>query len=528
MDGGQDARYAALVALIDVSAAVQALPELLTRFAATLAPAVCFDDCMVIGAAPDEASSRAVALHVAGESDRTQPVTVETIPVAGLDIQALAGLPDAVVLEELVSDGPSSRLVALLRARGNRSACLLPLGRRAGSATVLCLASGRPAAFAPADVGFLQRAASLFALACETHESRCRLERRQRDTEADRDRWRTLLEVNNEVVGTLDPEGLRAAIALSMRRIVAHEHINLLLFDTDGERIGLFSLDPGVPEGLSEAVASIRIEDTPFLDAENLREPVVSEPEQMSYLPGVIRGSEMFRSMSRICVLPLRTPRRTLGAIVLSSRSEDAFTRDRIDLAARAAGQVAIAIENSMAFQEIAALKDRLAQENLYLEDEIRGWNDFEDIVGESRALQGVLAQVRSVADTDTTVLLLGETGTGKELFARAIHNRSARRSRTLVAVNCAAVPAGLLESELFGHEKGAFTGALARKTGRFELADSGTLFLDEIGDMPLDLQAKLLRVLQDARDRAGRGDAPHARGRPRHRGHERGPPASW
>jgi formate hydrogenlyase transcriptional activator len=159
---------------------------------------------------------------------------------------------------------------------------------------------------------------------------------------------------------------------------------------------------------------------------------------------------------------------------------------------------VAIAIENALAFAEIASLKDRLARENVYLEDEIRGKEQFAEIIGESKALHRVLAQARSVAPTDSAVLLLGETGTGKELIARAIHSMSERRSRALVTVNCATSPAGLLESEWFGHEKGAFTGALAQKTGRFELAHQGTLFLDEIGDVPLDLQAKLLRVLQE------------------------------
>ena len=162
------------------------------------------------------------------------------------------------------------------------------------------------------------------------------------------------------------------------------------------------------------------------------------------------------------------------------------------------AAQIAIALENAMAFEEIAALKEQLARENVYLKEEIRGTHQFEEIVGESKALQHVLDQVRTVAATDTTVLLLGETGTGKELLARAVHAASDRRSRALVTVNCTTSPAGLLESEWFGHERGAFTGALSQKVGRFELAHQGTLFLDEIGDVPLELQSKLLRVLQE------------------------------
>jgi len=162
------------------------------------------------------------------------------------------------------------------------------------------------------------------------------------------------------------------------------------------------------------------------------------------------------------------------------------------------AGQVAIALENALAFKEIDALKDKLAVEKLYLEEEIRSEINFEEIIGDSPALRRTLSQVELAAPAGTTVLILGETGTGKELIARAIHNLSPRRERTFVKVNCAAIPAGLLESELFGHERGAFTGALTQKIGRFEFADGGTLFLDEVGDLPLELQPKLLRVLQE------------------------------
>jgi formate hydrogenlyase transcriptional activator len=187
-----------------------------------------------------------------------------------------------------------------------------------------------------------------------------------------------------------------------------------------------------------------------------------------------------------------------LGVLAMSRFAVGGFTDDEINFLQQIARQIAIAMENALAYGEIADLKEKLAQEKLYLEDEIRGEFDFEGIVGQSSGLRNVLQLVETVAATDSTVFLLGETGTGKELIARAIHDRSRRKERTFVRMNCAAIPTGLLESELFGHERGAFTGAVSQKLGRLELADRGTLFLDEVGDIPLELQPKLLRALQE------------------------------
>jgi formate hydrogenlyase transcriptional activator len=196
-------------------------------------------------------------------------------------------------------------------------------------------------------------------------------------------------------------------------------------------------------------------------------------------------------------LIPLVSRDRVVGVLAIN-RITEAFQQSEIDFLKKASGQIAIAIENCLAYREISELKEKLAQEKLYLEEEIRGDMGFEQIVGNSPALHRVLELVETVAPNDSTVLLLGETGTGKELIARAIHDRGSRKNRTFVKLNCAAIPTGLLESELFGHEKGAFTGAITQKIGRLELADQGTLFLDEVGDIPLEIQPKLLRSLQE------------------------------
>ena len=201
------------------------------------------------------------------------------------------------------------------------------------------------------------------------------------------------------------------------------------------------------------------------------------------------------RRSESFCSAPLLSHDRVLGALDIGRRREDTFSPEDVELLGEVAKQIAIAVENAQAYREITELKDQLAKEKVYLEEEVRTDHNFGEIVGDSAALRRVLKEVETVAPTDSTVLIRGETGTGKELIARALHDLSPRRDRTFVKLNCAAIPTGLLESELFGHEKGAFTGAITQKVGRFELAHQGTLFLDEVGDIPLELQPKLLRA---------------------------------
>jgi formate hydrogenlyase transcriptional activator len=240
------------------------------------------------------------------------------------------------------------------------------------------------------------------------------------------------------------------------------------------------------------------LEESPAAEAMRTRQPLMlNRLDAEGYPSPIVRRLLDEGLRSAICI-PLLRGGRALGALNVASTREAAFAAEDVELLTQIGNELAIAVENALAFRQIEELKDKLAQEKLYLEDEIRTEYDFEEIVGDSHSLKRVLHDVETVAPTDSTVLVQGESGTGKELIARAIHNLSGRRQRTFVKVNCAAIPTGLIESELFGHEKGAFTGAIGQKIGRFELADKGTLFLDEIGDIPLELQPKLLRVLQE------------------------------
>jgi formate hydrogenlyase transcriptional activator len=317
------------------------------------------------------------------------------------------------------------------------------------------------------------------------------------DWQRESDRLKLLLDMTATLVSTLECRDLLRAVSASIRQVMHCDIVGVWL--PDAERVYLRQLAMDFPEskGFAKEDALQPIEGSVIGTVFRAGEPVILDlcNEQLSPHVGTHVRAEGLESG---CALPLISRGRTVGVLTLASRFENSIRPEDADFLMRAAGQLAIAIENRLAYREVAELKDKLAQEKLYLEDEIRGELDFEGIVGQSSALRHVLNLVETVAPSDSTVLLLGETGTGKELIARAIHERSRRKDRTLVKLNCAAIPTGLLESELFGHERGAFTGAIAQKIGRLELADQGTLFLDEVGDIPIDIQPKLLRALQE------------------------------
>src|SRR5437588_1455433 len=272
----------------------------------------------------------------------------------------------------------------------------------------------------------------------------------------------------------------------------------IMLPDSEGNTLRVHALDFPDSRGFFKEAIAVPMQGSMPGETFQTGKPMVINRLDEKTMPAEIYKKASAEGMNSICDLPLFSRDRMLGVLVMARREQDSFDSGEVAFLLQVAKQVAIAVENALAYREIAELKNKLAQEKLYLEDELRGEIDFEGIVGHSSALRRVLNLVETVDPSDSTVLLLGETGTGKELIARAIHERSQRKERTLVKLNCAAIPTGLLESELFGHERGAFTGAIAQKIGRLELADQGTLFLDEVGDIPIEIQPKLLRALQE------------------------------
>ena len=312
------------------------------------------------------------------------------------------------------------------------------------------------------------------------------------------DRLKLVLELTNQVIANLDFPELLRAISASVRRVMQCDAAVIMLPDSDRKLLRIHALDFPDRKGLFTEAATIPIEGTMPGETFTTGKPRVVNRLDPAVIPPETYAKAAGEGMLSLCDVPLASRDRLLGVLAVARREENAFDEDEVAFLIQVANQVAIGVENALAYSEIAELKDRLAQEKLYLEDEIRGEMDFEGIVGQSSALRHVLNLVETVAPSDSTVLMLGETGTGKELIARAIHDRSRRKDRTFVKLNCAAIPTGLLESELFGHERGAFTGAISQKIGRLELADQGTLFLDEVGDIPLEIQPKLLRALQE------------------------------
>jgi formate hydrogenlyase transcriptional activator len=371
------------------------------------------------------------------------------------------------------------------------STCTLPLKRGDRRLGVLSLGRFYPNAYDEEEVLFLSVVADQIGLAIDAALNFCASQRIK-------DQLKLILDLNNQVVSNLDFNEFLHVTSSSVRQVMRCEAAAVMLADAENKHLRIHALDFPESRGVFTEGTLIPIEGTLPGDAFRTGKPMVVNRLDPAELPPEMYRKAIGEGLNSFCDVPLISKNRMLGVLAVARRDENAFDEDEVAFLTQVAKQVAIGVENALAYTEIADLKDRLAQEKLYLEEEIRGEMDFEGIVGQSSALRHVLQLVETVAPSDSTVLLLGETGTGKELIARAIHDRSRRKQRTFVKLNCAAIPTGLLESELFGHERGAFTGAISQKLGRLELADQGTLFLDEVGDIPIEIQPKLLRALQE------------------------------
>jgi len=487
-----------LEALLEVSEAIaqqRDLPALFHDLAGRLHSVIEFDFLTLVLHDPVRNVMR---LHILETRIPTEKAAGMETPIEGHPSGWVWETQQPLVIADVAEETRFPDFMPRLREHNVRSLAIFPLTtaqRRLGS-----MGFGRmvPHRVADTERQFMQRVASQVAVAVDNALNFENSQAYQTQLARERDRLQVLLDVNNVLVTSREVSELFRGIVGSLERVIHHDFTSLALLDPATGLLKIHALDfPGRQELLKQEITVPR-DSSPSGRAISTGLPLLVRGAELERYPSEALRFLRSEGIETLCCVPLTTHGRTFGSLNLASRRGEAFTAEDVELLRQVSTQIAIAVENALAFKEIEALKNKLAEEKLYLEEEIRSEFNFEEIIGESPALKRALAQVELAAPAGTTVLLLGETGTGKELFARAIHNLSPRRDRTFVKINCAAIPSGLLESELFGHERGAFTGAINQKIGRFEFADHGTLFLDEVGDIPLELQPKLLRVLQE------------------------------
>lgn len=354
--------------------------------------------------------------------------------------------------------------------------------------------------FSDKELEMLRQLAEVVAVALENILELAVLQAREERIRNEREHYRLLVELTNTALSKLDMNGLANDVAEVIHRYFGFDYISLDICDLSTHQLCAHSTL--YQKHISPVHTTIEMP----MNASLSGQVVLSQGKVLLDRHGIEVLADKYKQIGllaeqdfqMILALPLVSSGKARGSLKLGHCQPYVLAQDKFDLLEQITARLAIVLDNALAYEEISTLKDKLASENRYLTEEIRNNSDFDEIIGVSLGMRAVLQQVEMVANSNVTVLILGETGTGKELIARAIHKRSQRSAQTMVKMNCAAVPSGLLESDLFGHEKGAYTGAQTQRIGRFELANKGTLFLDEVGDIPLELQPKLLRVLQE------------------------------
>jgi formate hydrogenlyase transcriptional activator len=414
----------------------------------------------------------------------------DEVPVAG-SLELVLRQHHTIEVRDVETESGFADVRAIAQKGGFQSFRVIPLTTERRTLGTLGVGRVSPGSFSEEDIRFVHHVAELVALVLENALMADVLSR-------ERTRLETLLNVSNALVSSLNVHKLFQQVSASIRRVVQQGFTHLALYDENANAMRSYALDVTDNRDFIAPETLVPVSETPAGIAFVLGERKVFTNADLQSIDSEFTRNLLARGIHTLCCFPLVSRGRKLGTLGLSSLNENAFAPHDIDLLAQIASQVAIGVDNARAYDEIAKLKDRLAKEKLYLEEELHSEHNFGEIVGNSAALRQVLKRVEIAAPSDATVLVLGETGTGKELIARAVHRLSTRSDGNFIKLNCAAIPTGLLESELFGHEKGAFTGAVSQKIGRLELADKGTIFLDEIGEIPTELQPKLLRVLQD------------------------------
>ncbi|MBV9624360.1 MAG: sigma 54-interacting transcriptional regulator [Acidobacteria bacterium] len=489
-------RYEDLLRAITAISGYRDIQSFRERFAEELKRFIAFDYVLVILLDPVTQAVQWRMFHAPGRNHEVQlpDFRADETPTGWVFTNQ-----KPLIVDDWLRESRYPRLREYLAEYDIRSSCVLPLTtvhRRLG---VFAMGISQVGAYSNDELRFLSLVADHLALAIDNALHLDLSRQVQAELQSKNERLELVLDLTNRVVSNLQLRDLLREVAANVRRVMRCDAAGVALPEADGNHFRVYALDFPESKGFLTEESLIPMDNSPLGAAfRSGKVELRSQSQIQAHCPEACSASAMREGLRSGCFLPLVSKDRVLGVLALSRFAEESFTNDDIEFLSQIARQVAIATENALAYKEIAELKEKLAQEKLYLEDEIRGEMDFEGIVGQSSVLRHVLQMVETVATSDSTVLLLGETGTGKELIARAIHERSRRKDRTFVKMNCAAIPTGLLESELFGHERGAFTGAISQKLGRLELADRGTLFLDEVADIPPEIQPKLLRALQE------------------------------